>query len=248
MCLAKGQDTVIFLFFFSLGISLLIRQHDFLAGLAFSACVAKPHLALLVPVLLIAQRRWSAMLGGTVGTVLAVAVSSYVEGRDWPFRLLALTKLPGFDPAGGHMPNLRGLLSSLGGGISVEICVGVVIAAAIWFLSGSRPLPVVGALVLAGGLLLSHHAYFYDAVLLLPALFLPFHDPGLKWMRNWALLLFTPAPYVLLLEDVGLTVHVAISGYTVVLTGMMFWRVLRTAANGDSILPGRRLARHFGAG
>lgn len=238
MCLAKGQDTVIFLFFVSLGISLLIRHHDFAGGLAFSACLAKPHLALLLPVLLIAQRRWNALLGGTVGIVVAVAISFCVEGRDWLSRMLALTKLPEFDPAGGHMPNLRGLLSSLGGGLAVEISLGVLIVAAIWFLSRSQPLPVMGALVLAGGLLLSHHAYFYDAVLLLPALFLPFQEPALQWMRNWALLLFTPAPYMFLLVDVGLPVHIAISGYTVLLAGVMLWRVLRTAGNSDSILLG----------
>jgi hypothetical protein len=239
MCLAKGQDTVIFLFFVSFGISLLIRERDFLGGLAFSACLAKPHLALLVPVLLIAQRRWSALLGGAVGTLLAIAVSFWVEGRDWLFRMLALAKLPEFDPAGDHMPNLRGLLTFFGAGLSVEICLGVAIVAAIWFLSRSQPLPVMGALVLAGGLLLSHHAYFYDAVLLMPALFLPFQERALEWMRNWALLLFTPAPYLLLLAGVGLIVHIAISGYTVVLAGLMSWRVLRAAGNTPSILLGK---------
>jgi hypothetical protein len=250
MCLAKGQDTVIFLFFVSLGISLLIRRRDFAGGLAFSACLAKPHLALLVPVLLIAQRRWSALLGGAVGIVLALAVSFGAEGRDWFSRMLALAKLPEFDPAGGHMPNLRGLLTFLGGGLSVEICFGVVIVAAIWFLSRSQPLPVMGALVLAGGLLLSHHAYFYDAVLLLPALFLPFEEPALEWMRNWALLLFTPAPYLLLLADLGLIAHIAISGYTVALAGVMCWRVPGTAGNGDSMLlrrpvTGKRFTSRF---
>jgi hypothetical protein len=237
MCLAKGQDTVIFLFFVSLGISLLIRRYDFAAGLALSACVVKPHLALLVPVLLLGQRRWNALLGGVAGVAVALAVSSAVEGNDWLPRILALAKYSEFDPAGNRMPNLRGLLSFAGGGLFVEICLGAVIVTAFWFLSRSQPLPVMSALLIAGGLLLSHHAYFYDAVLLLPALLLPFHEPGLKWMRNWALLLFTPVPYMLLLADIGLTVHIAITGYTLVLMGVMLVRALRTAGNSGLFFP-----------
>jgi hypothetical protein len=55
MCLAFGQDTVLFLLFAALGLRLLLRGRDFWAGVAFSMCAAKPHLALLLPVVLAAK-------------------------------------------------------------------------------------------------------------------------------------------------------------------------------------------------
>jgi hypothetical protein len=217
MCLALGQDSVVFLFFVALGIRLLLGGHDVWAGLAFSACIAKPHLALLVPVLLIARLKWRALLGGVAGCTAAMLLSFAVEGKDWPYRLGTLARTPEFDPAAGRMPNLRGLLSLLGGGLAVEVALGLAVAAAVWFLCRSKPLATAGALVPAGGLLLSHHAYFYDALLLLPALLLAFQQPYPEWMRKWALVLLSPVPYLFLLTDAGLAGQIAITGYTLAL-------------------------------
>ena len=217
MCLAIGQDSILFLFFAAAGLRLLVGGRDFLAGLVFSACAAKPHLALLVPVLLVARCRWKALLGGAAGGAACMLLSFAAEGRDWPQRLLTLAGKPEFDPAAARMPNLRGLLSILNVGITVEIAVGLVIVAALWRISRREPLPAAGALVLAAGLLLSHHAYFYDAVLLMPALLLPYQTPHPAWLRTWALVLLTPFPYLFLLTSLGLPGHLAITGYTLAL-------------------------------
>src|SRR5690348_14066184 len=64
MCLTFGQDSVLFLFFAALGLRLLLNGRDFWAGVALSACAAKPHLALLFPVVLAARGKWKAVLGG----------------------------------------------------------------------------------------------------------------------------------------------------------------------------------------
>jgi hypothetical protein len=217
MCLALGQDSVLFLFFVALGFRLLAGRQDFPAGLAFSVCIAKPHLALLLPVVLIARLRWKAILGGAVGGAISMSVSFAAEGKDWLQRLLTLARMPDFDPAGGRMPNLRGLLSLVGGGLAVELALGLVVAAAVWFVSRLQPVAVVGAITLAGGLLVSHHAYFYDALLLLPALLLAFQMPGVEWLRAWAFFLFTPVPYLMLLTKLGVVGHLAITGYTLAL-------------------------------
>jgi hypothetical protein len=220
MCLAFGQDSIAFLFFMALGFRLLIGGYDFWAGLAFSACIAKPHLALLLPVYLIAQGKWKTIVGGAAGGTASILLSFAVEGKDWPQRMLGLTRVPEFDPAAARMPNLRGLLSFLGGSFGVEVALGLVVAAVFWFLSRRQPLPIMGSLVLAGGLLLSHHAYFYDAVLLVPALMLPFESLGKDLMRNWALLLITPLPYLFLLTNMAIVGHIAITGYTLALIGV----------------------------
>ena len=218
MCLAFGQDSVLFVFFAALGLWLLRRGRDFCAGLLLSVCAAKPHLAVLLPVLLAAKLKWRALLGGLAGGVAIVSVSFAVEGKQWPNRLFSLARLPEFDPAANRMPNLRGLLSSLDGGLPAEIALALVAIITFWFLFRRQPLHVGGNLSLAGGLLLSHHAYVYDALLLLPALMLPYESPSPKWLRSWALLLLTPVPYLFLLTDMELYGHLAISGYTLALT------------------------------
>jgi Gpi18-like mannosyltransferase len=224
MCLAYGQDSILFLFFVALGLRLLLGGQDFWAGFALSACAAKPHLALLLPVFLIARWKWKALLGGATGGAVSMLLSFAAEGKDWPYRLLNLARMPDFDPAANRMPNLRGLLSFLNGGIAAEVASGLVIVAAVWFISRRQPLPTAGAVALAGGLLLSHHAYFYDAMLLLPGLLVPYQAPHPEWMRKWAFFLFTPLPYLFLLTNVGILGQTAINGYTVALIAVTAWR------------------------
>lgn len=243
LCLATGQDSVLFLFFIALGLSLLSTGRDFAAGLAFSACIAKPHLALLVPVLVIALKKWKALLGGAAGVATAIALCFLSgEGTDWPRRLVALTsRIDGhplvqglsaanFPPveAPERMPNLRGLLSFLGGGIALEAAVALLVIAAVWMISRSKPIPFAGAIVLAGGLLLSHHAYTYDACLLIPAMLLPLEMPAPEWMRIGALFALTPAPYLFMLSNASIAWlivgHVALTGCVLALIGLGAWR------------------------
>jgi hypothetical protein len=217
MCLGFGQDSVLFLFFVAAGLRLLLNGNDFSAGLVFSLCAGKPHLALLLPVALAATRRYTALLGGIAGGAMLVALSFAAEGSQWLNQLLALTHLPDFDPAPDRMPNMRGLLSFFGGSLSVEIVVAVVTIAAVWFLSRRLPLNRAFALTLAGGLMLSHHSYSYDSVLLIPALLIPFDEASPEWLRIWAFVLLTPIPYLLLLTNAELPAHLSITGYTIAL-------------------------------
>lgn len=62
---------------------------------------------------------------------------------------------------------------------------------------------------------------------MLPALLLVFEEPHPEWLRKWALVLFTPIPYLLLLTKLGLPGHLAISGFAVALMGVMGYAQLR---------------------
>jgi hypothetical protein len=217
MGLAFGQDPVLFLFFATLGCWLLLDGRDFWAGVAFSICASKMHLAILVPLVLVAHARWKAILGGAIGGALIVALSFATEGPQWPTRIRELMQLPEFDPASNRMPNLRGLLSFFGGSFAVEIALGALVAVGIFLLSRRRPLKYGMTLALAGGLMLSHHAYVYDCPVLLPAILLAFEESYPGWLRMWALLLVTPIPYMVILTNVELPGHVAITGYTLAL-------------------------------
>jgi len=217
ICLAFGQDTILFLFVVSLGFWLLFRGHDFWAGVVLSLCASKPHLAVLVPVVLAAQAKWRTLVGGIAGGVVIVALSFAVEGPAWPERWLAQSRLPDFEHTFDRMPNLRGLFTFLGESLALELVVGVGIAGVVYFLSRSISLKCGMILALSVGLLLSHHSYVYDCVVLIPGLLLAFEPGYPKWLRMWAFFLLTPLAYLLLMTDFKLPGHLAITGYTIAL-------------------------------
>ncbi|MGA2150399.1 MAG: glycosyltransferase family 87 protein [Bryobacteraceae bacterium] len=231
MCLAFGQDSALLLFCVALGVNLLLKGRDFWAGVVLAGCAAKPHLMLLLPALLAARGKWKAILGGAAGAAGILLVSFAVEGTDWPARVLALSRTPEFSPAADRMPTLRGLLSVVGGSLVVEIAVCIGVVAGCWILGRRLALSAAVALALAGGLLVSPHAYGYDALLLLPALMLPFEANYPLWMRTWALILMTPIPYLILLSDNELPGHVAVSGYTLALLAIESYRARRNVTS-----------------
>ena len=216
MGLLFGQDSVLLLLFIAAGIRLL-EKRGFWAGVLFSGCVAKPHLALLIPLLLAARGKWNAVCGGAAGVAASLLISFAVEGSNWPVRWLALARAPEFDPAADRMPTLKGMVAVMGGGLAAQIAGVVAVVAACWFLGSRLPLPSAAALTLAAGLLVSPHAYGYDAVLLLPAAVLSLAAPKPAWFRAWALLLLTPIPYVFLLTNIEWPGHLMVTGFTLTL-------------------------------
>jgi alpha-1,2-mannosyltransferase len=240
MCLAFGEDSVLYLFFAALGLRLLVGGRDFWAGLALSVCAAKPHLALLLPVVLLARLKWRALLGGLAGGAVLTAVSFALEGPGWVGRLLALARRPEFDPVPERMPNLRGLLTFVGGGFAAEAVLGLAVIVAVWLLARRLPLEVGMTLAVACGLMLGHHGYVYDAELLLPALLLAYEGPHPEWLRKWALILFTPLPYVFFMTDMELPAHLAVTGYTVALMAVLAYGLRRAGPRTAAVAPSLR--------
>ena len=105
--LSFGQDSAVILAFFAAGLVLMHKKWDFAAGLVFSCMLLKFHLTAGVIVLVLARKAWRTVGGGIVGTAALLLASFGVEGRDWPNRWLAISRLPLFDPAPERMPNLR---------------------------------------------------------------------------------------------------------------------------------------------
>ena len=62
------------MFFVAQGFWLLLRGREFWAGMALSVCAAKPHLAVLLPVLLAAKLKWKALLWGLAGGIVIMLV------------------------------------------------------------------------------------------------------------------------------------------------------------------------------
>ncbi len=222
LLLSTGQDTAMFLVLVALGFRLLEADHDFAAGLVLSLCAAKFHLALGIPVFLLARRKWLAVLAGALGGLVQLAVSFAAEGQDWIANLFHLASISQFSPAVPKMPNLLGLTYWLPHGVVVEVLLGVAALAAVWVIS-SRSTPVAGATAaIIAGLLVGHHAYAYDAVLLLPALALAWQLPLPEVPRYWVLLLWTPIPCLLLMKDRFAALgQVSMSGFCLALLAVL---------------------------
>jgi hypothetical protein len=226
---SMGQDTGLFLFFVAVGLRLLQSKRDFAAGLVLSLCAAKFHLALGIPVFLLARRRWGALAGGAAGGVLQLAISFAAEGLAWPARLLHLASISEFSPAPSRMPNLLGLTYSLPFGSYIEALLGLLALAAVWIVSRRSALAIGATAALIAGLLVSHHAYVYDTVLLLPAFALALRLPASHALRYWALLLCVPIPYLLLVQGYGIwaLAQLSINGFGLSLLGLLAFHSLR---------------------
>jgi len=165
-CMVGGQDPPLILLW--LAIALRIRKkHSFLAGLLFALCAAKFHIFVFLPLLLWRHKLWRGFL---VGAAALVVVSFAAGGWDWPRQYISTLSQGIVSPDVQHMPNLRGMFAAwphpgaweIGTGLSIAIVVAVAIRKTD-LLNGL-------AVVLLGGLLVSHHAYVQDCALLIPVL------------------------------------------------------------------------------
>jgi hypothetical protein len=212
--ISTGQDTGLILLVWTLGLLLLESGRDFAAGLVLSLCAAKFHLALGIPVFLIARRKWMTLAGGLVGGMVQLAVSFAAEGWGWPAALRHLASISEFSPAALKMPNLLGLTHALPRAIWFEAALGALVLAAVWLISRRSTLVAGATAAILGGLLVGHHSYVYDCVLFLPALLLARDASLSKPLRYWALVLCTPVPYMLLVNDkLAMIAQVLLNGF-----------------------------------
>ena len=192
---ANGQDDA----FLLLWIALAARWHDrhpVWAGLALALCASKFQLFLLIPLWLLAQRRWRILGGLTAGGCVLTLISFLAEGSGWPGRFLEAVRSPLINPGEWIMPNLHGLWLGRASHPIVEGALALAVAAVVFFLAARRSqfMPgFCGALI--GSLLISYHAYPADATLLIPALLATFQLARARWLRLLAIGLLVPVWY-----------------------------------------------------
>ena len=164
--LGTGQDVIWVLF--CLGVwQRLEPKRPFLSGMVLALCAAKFHLFLLLPVYLIANRRWRVIGGASTGVLLLLALSFAANGRMWPLDYWRLLSNPVVML--GQMYSLHGMLSlSWAQELALSMAVALAATWGIWRLGPANGL----AIALSGSLLLSYHAFLMDCVVLLPALLL----------------------------------------------------------------------------
>jgi hypothetical protein len=185
-----GQDSLMTAACMTGALLLANRGRDVAAGLLLALCTAKPHLFLLVPVALVAQRRWRLMVSAVAGTLGLLAISTAVAGPDWTSRWLAIVRLLGQD-SGLDVPSRPSLfqLGVNGATITAAALLAIPLCAAIW---QARTLERGIAAAILSSILIVPHTSVYDLPLLLIAVpVLPLGRYS-RWLR---IALLTPLPY-----------------------------------------------------
>lgn len=167
--LGQGQDSPFLLIYLTMSILLHRANRPFAAGVALALCVAKYHFFVLTPLLILVQRRWSFLMGGLAGGGGLIAASFLVQGWSWPAEHLRNISRPEIDSLPAIMPNIRGVLDGYPMALPLEIAAAIAVAIWVGWLLKKANFEQGLMLVLIGGMLVSHHAYVHDSILLIPA-------------------------------------------------------------------------------
>ncbi|MGH9672982.1 MAG: glycosyltransferase family 87 protein [Bryobacteraceae bacterium] len=200
----NGQDAGLVTVLAAFSVLLAARGRDFGAGLVLALCSIKFHLFLLVPVAVLLHRRWGILKGGLAGGAALFLLSILADGPRWPLRFLNVVGNPELHPGPDHMPTLRGLTFALAGeNRALELALIVPVAALFaWLAHRIRSYEIVFGLSLAGGLLVCHHAYMQDCMVLLLALVSFETARASRLLRGVTIVAVLPPAYFMLLHGV----------------------------------------------
>lgn len=178
-----GQDSALLLLLWVVGLRLLDRHRDVAAGAVLALGLVKPQLFVLVPLVLLVQRRWSAVaawaaaalglvlasaavagVGGQTAWLEALRSSRYHEvvqvGQSWMMHGVPSALVSLVPASWGEAAQLVGVL--LGAVLVVALLVAV-------RRSAQASVMTVWSLVALTTVLLTPHVLSYDLVLLIPA-------------------------------------------------------------------------------
>jgi hypothetical protein len=218
--LFNGQDDTLVLFWIALAAWLLHRRWPLAAGIALALAASKYHLIALVPMVILAQKRWRVMAGAIGGGCVLLALSFVGTGWDWPRRYLRMLQEPGLAPDVSHAPSFYANFQAVRFGTVVEIAAVILLAAVVFRvgrIDSSFERPV--ALALGASILVSLHSWMADCTLLLPALMLA-SEAAAPYIRFSGLVLATPMPWLMLQLPAPLPTFTRILILWLVLTGL----------------------------
>lgn len=223
---ALGQDTVLWLMFLGLGLACLDRRPR-LAGVAFALCICKYHLAIALPVLLIAQRRWKTLSTGIAAVGALLLASFMIEGADWPRAYIRMLRLPELSPGVRYMANLNALVCWLPGIHWLELSAGsICFIVLLWMVSKRAALPgFAGAASAACGLVLGLHGYVGDCILLVPLAVLVLQSSLFPLcLRCWAGFIVTPVLMLAVVSQTPYVGQIGIVGFVLISMAVVIWK------------------------
>jgi alpha-1,2-mannosyltransferase len=159
---------------------LLVDRHPFLGGLLFSLLINyKPHLGMLIPLALMAGRRWRALGAFAAASAALVLLSAWFLGADtwlaFGHDLSAARLELGEAALWDRMPTVFGAVRFWGRGAPLAVTMQILTALAAaggvyWLWRSPASLALRGSVLVLGTLLLTPYAFNYDLTLLLLAL------------------------------------------------------------------------------
>ncbi|MGB8413813.1 MAG: glycosyltransferase family 87 protein [Candidatus Binatus sp.] len=156
---------------------LLLDRWPLLAGFLFGLMAYKPQFAILIPLALIAGRRWRALIATAISTILFAAASLAVFGAPaWRAFVgsIAFTQKIVLERGAINFPMLQSIFGAIrmwGGSVEVAYVSQAVVAiyaasAVVWVWQTRRPFALKAATVAVGSLMVSPYVLQYDLVLL----------------------------------------------------------------------------------
>ncbi len=198
--LLRGQDTSYWFLLISAASALLRRGQNTAAGAVLSLACIKWNLLLTLPVFIVGRKLWNLGTGFITGCAILCGLSFLAAGRSWPRDYFAALMDPSITPHPDSMPNIRGLVHGLPDSAAIEAFLALLILALTWRVARhASSTDYALAATLAGGVLVSHHAYLYDALAFLPAIWLSVQQTLSAWLRRLAVLMAAPPFYAVLL-------------------------------------------------
>lgn len=197
----NGQDCV-FILWLMLGAWLAAEKgRDTLAGALAGATLFKFHLLTLVPVIILARKRWRMMAGYTAMGAVQVAISLWmvgVEGMRSYFEILTHPELAALNPSVEMMINIGALLANLGADwVALRIIAPLAVVAGLLLMERQAAMDRWFWGAATASLLITPHTYEYDAaILLVPSLLLLMKSES-KPQRVIAALMVAPVPFML---------------------------------------------------
>jgi hypothetical protein len=166
-CFIMGRDVALMLMVLAVSVALFYDGRHFAAGCILSFCLIKYSLFLPLPFLIAGKRLWRLGGGILAGGAVLLAISFAGAGWSWPWAYIAMLRLPATTPAYNGMPNLHGLFSPWHS-IAMEAAGTGVTLAGVWLVIRGREMSGSIAAMVAGGLLVSYHAFLGDAAMMIP--------------------------------------------------------------------------------
>jgi alpha-1,2-mannosyltransferase len=177
------------------GGALLLGRRDFTAGLLMGALIFKPHLGLLIPVVLAASRNWRAFAGAAVSSSALVAASVLAFGPEVWLAFPGQVEMMQQVVAEGRLP-LGKLVSVFAStrlygapfpaALAAHALVAVSAAVAVALFAWRHPKsPALGPALIAATLLVSPYMLDYDLLLAAPPLAWLLARGRLDGFRAW---------------------------------------------------------------
>jgi len=233
VALFDGQDVSFLLLWIALAVCAHRNGRPVLSGALLALCAAKYHLVVLVPLVIIAQRRWRMAAGAAAAGSVLLAISFAVAGPAWPWRYYAVITDARIHVGVRSMPNFHAMLAGLPFSTILEILASGAVAALVFVAARRQPLFEWSmALALVAGILVSFHSYVMDCALLLPPILLVLDSVMAAPLRIAALVLATPIPWFFL--NLPAPLPTATRLLLVFLVLRMAWPAARGAAHASA--------------